>query len=572
MASSLSGFVLDPAKCSQLSMKEKRDLVHQIAQQSNSKDASEILSSFTRRELLEIICAEMGKERKYTGFTKFQMIEHLMKLVSLKSNGSNTDIPIAPTISPGNPKPGAKRQRNEDNPVPKVCGNVACKATLSQEDTFCRRCSCCICRNYDDNKDPSLWLTCGSEPPDEVNSCGISCHLKCALSHARSGIAKSAGRKLDGGLYCVSCGKVNGLMGLWRKQVLVAKEARRVDELCLRISLAEKILKGTERFKDLQKTVKAASKLLKDEIGPVELAGTRMVRGLVNRLSCGAEVQKLCSSALESFDSTFSGPPQADTVEKEPPTCRIHFEELSSTSVVIVLEYEESLFRNFLGCRLWHREYAAKDYSETPTFIVLRPEKRFKITGLLPLTEYFCKVLIFSNSSVLGVWEAKWATLVSPKFTSFKSLAENRPNHIHCHMESSNSSEIKFAPKQLYSPAQNNICPISFFPTTPNKPNEEKHEIPGFGCRRRTQETEYDFSVRAVKWLEQRGDIDADFRVKFLTWFSLKATKQERKVVSVFVDTLIDDPESLAGQLIHSFTDEICSYRDRVSRHGENFR
>lgn len=208
-----AGFVLDPDKCSQLSMKEKQELVHQIAQQSNSKDAAEILSSFTRRELLEIICAEMGKERKYTGFTKLQMIEHLMKLVSRNSNGSNTDSPIAPSISLGSQKPGIKRQRNEDNRVSQVCGNVACKATLSQDDAFCRRCSCCICQNYDDNKDPSLWLTCGSDPPDEVNSCGMSCHLKCALTHARAGIAKGAGRKLEGGFCCVSCGKVNNLMG-----------------------------------------------------------------------------------------------------------------------------------------------------------------------------------------------------------------------------------------------------------------------------------------------------------------------------------------------------------------------
>lgn len=253
--------------------------------------------------------------------------------------------------------------------------------------------------------------------------------------------------------------------------------------------------------------------------------------------------------------------------------CRIHFEELSPTSVVIVLEYEESLLKNFLGCRLWHRQFAVKDYSETPTFIVLRPESRFKITSLLPSTEYFCKVLIFSSSSVLGVWEAKWAT--PQKMTPFKSLPKNRPT-LHPHIESSNSSEIKFPPKQLYSPPKNGaaplIYPISFFPTTPCKPNEEKHESSGFWCRRRAQETEYDFSVRAVKWLEQRGNINEDFRVKFLTWFSLKATKQERKVVSVFIDTLIDDPESLAGQLIHSFTDEICCDRDRISQRGENFR
>ncbi|PQQ07418.1 VIN3-like protein 2 [Prunus yedoensis var. nudiflora] len=68
MQSLFSGFVLDPEKCSRLSLGEKRELVHEIAQWS--KDAPGILSSFTRRELLEIICAEMGKERKYRGYTK----------------------------------------------------------------------------------------------------------------------------------------------------------------------------------------------------------------------------------------------------------------------------------------------------------------------------------------------------------------------------------------------------------------------------------------------------------------------------------------------------------------------
>lgn len=115
------------------------------------------------------------------------------------------------------------------------------------------------------------------------------------------------------------------LCRLWRKQILVAKEARRVDELCLRITIAEKILKGTERFKDLQKTVKAASKMLKDEVGPVELAGAKMVRGLVNRLSCGAEVQKLCVSALEALDTTFCQPPRTDSVDEKPPSMFLSF-------------------------------------------------------------------------------------------------------------------------------------------------------------------------------------------------------------------------------------------------------
>ncbi|KOM47534.1 hypothetical protein LR48_Vigan07g123800 [Vigna angularis] len=47
--------------------------------------------------------------------------------------------------------------------------------------------------------------------------------------------------------------------------------------------------------------------------------------------------------------------------------------------------------------RLWHRA-STTDYPEQPTFIVLRPEKRFKLENLHPSTEYFCKA--FQNGLV----------------------------------------------------------------------------------------------------------------------------------------------------------------------------
>lgn len=98
---------------------------------------------------------------------------------------------------------------------------------------------------------------------------------------------------------------------------MVAKEARRVDVLCLRVFLSHKILKGTEQYKDLQKTMETAVKRLKNEVGPLDRVCTKMARGIVNRLSCGAEVQKLCTSAVEAFDSMFPDPYPADTDQKE---------------------------------------------------------------------------------------------------------------------------------------------------------------------------------------------------------------------------------------------------------------
>jgi hypothetical protein len=74
-------------------------------------------------------------------------------------------------------------------------------------------------------------------------------------------------------------------------------------------------------------------------------------------------------------------------------------------------------------------------------------------------------------------------------------------------------------------------------------------------------ENAYVFCVKVVRWLECEGHVEANFRVKFLTWLSLRATQREKKIVSVFVDTLIDDPASLAGQLRDTFSEAIYSNR-----------
>lgn len=225
----VSGYGIDSGKCSsKMSMEKKNEIIHEITQKSRA--ATEILKSFTRRELLEIIiCAEMGKGKKYTGYSKSQMIEHLLKMVSQKSERNSTLVFLLDKTLTGH-----KRLRNtvrsssvvlsDSNNTSletdgecvevKLCQNVACKAPLNPEFAFCKRCSCCICHCYDDNKDPSLWLICGSDSSNENDSCGMSCHLECALKHEKTGIVEnSLCEKLDGSFYCVSCGKINGLMG-----------------------------------------------------------------------------------------------------------------------------------------------------------------------------------------------------------------------------------------------------------------------------------------------------------------------------------------------------------------------
>ncbi|MED6174241.1 hypothetical protein PIB30_067233 [Stylosanthes scabra] len=311
-----------------------------------------------------------------------------------------------------------------------------------------------------------------------------------------------------------------------------------------------------------------------------------MTRRIVSRLSCGAEVQKLCSNAIESFDLKFSSNLfHSHANKKDTPTCSIHFEECLPTSVVLVLEYDDKLLKNFLGCRLWHR-ISTKEYPEQPTFIVLRPEKRFKLENLLPSTEYFCKASLFSNIGILGAAEAKWVTpceSVNPllnvishggnhssqspqrslvtamhKFSQEKTRtnAENHPvESANSHTRGSFEGFLSRPPSML--PFSHKTS-VAISPPTPYKINEMRQLI-ALTPRNCLKEHDYEHSVRVVKWLEHQGHIDELFRIRFLTWFSLKATQQERRVVSAFVDTLIDDPSSLADQLVHTFLDVICS-------------
>lgn len=91
-----------------------------------------------------------------------------------------------------------------------VCRNSACRASLPSADTFCTRCSCCICHLFDDNKDPSLWLVCTAES-DNLKLCGMSCHIECAIQKRKVGVINH--EQLDGSYSCASCGRVSDILG-----------------------------------------------------------------------------------------------------------------------------------------------------------------------------------------------------------------------------------------------------------------------------------------------------------------------------------------------------------------------
>lgn len=74
--------------------------------------------------------------------------------------------------------------------------------------------------------------------------------------------------------------------------------------------------------------------------------------------------------------------------------------------------------------------------------------------------------------------------------------------------------------------------------------------------------------VKIIRQLECSGHIQKDFRQKFLTWYSLRATPQETRVVKIFIDTFTDDPVALAEQLVDTFDDRVSIKRSATGSGG----
>ncbi|CAK9329848.1 unnamed protein product [Citrullus colocynthis] len=715
--SSSEGAALDPLRYSMMSMEEKRNLVYEISDQPH---ASELLQSWSRQEILEILCAEMGKERKYTGLTKLKIIENLLKIVGEKKSGSTEDVADLDSRSSPCLKI-TKRQRKIDQParlsvpvnhipisntksdsnIAVYCRNSACKATLNQDVKFCKRCSCCICYQYDDNKDPSLWLSCCSDPPFQGTSCGMSCHLECALKHEKCGISRGKQTGIEGTFCCASCGKVNDLHGCLRKQLMKAKETRRVDILCYRISLSKELLSEGEKYQDVYQIVDEAVKKLEAEVGPLTGVPVGTGRGIVNRLSSGPEVQKLCSLAIDTLDSLLS----TNILHQLPSsiiqdtdlvaTNFLRFEDVDATYVMVVVGTEDVSSGETVGYRLWHRKACETDYPIEPTCTLSQSNLRFVVRGLTPSSEYFFKAISFDGTGDLGTCEVQVSTAIpreddtsflaiersqSP-ITNFSELSnpssvEDETNNVmpcsdqtdsrtesylsYCKdsnkivitnlsedritctdvggggrakdsvllldgehvtrkssmlpdpnvskLEDRHSSEVHIIEGTSMNKGSNSAIQEGTkctpfvssseagLPVTPckmeilkdvlgrssrSKSNAKDRDNNGSGgeelrhgstSKKRNVERQdadctangisdkdFEYYVKLIRWLEREGHIEKNFRQKFLTWYSLRATTQEVRIVKSFVDNFIEDPSALAEQLVDTFSECISS-------------
>ncbi|KAF8389010.1 hypothetical protein HHK36_025695 [Tetracentron sinense] len=665
----------------------------------------------------ELLRTCFDKEKKRRASSKFQMTEKLLKMTKRASKNQEPRKTTSGQPVLTNSQPPKKQQRKGENPVrlapatelsPDVgcsntwmCKNSACRAILSIEDTFCKRCSCCICHLFDDNKDPSLWLVCTSESGD-LDSCGLSCHIECALQRQKVGVVDLGNlMQLDGSYCCVSCGKVSGILGYWKKQLVIAKDARRIDVLCYRISLSYRLLDGTSKFKQLHEIVGEAKAKLETEVGPVSGVSAKMARGIVSRLSVASNVQNLCSLAIEKAHTWLDSISNANPNHREdslPAACRLKFEEVTSSSLVIVLkELCSASSDNIKGYKLWYCKSREEMHPKEPMCVFPRAQRRSLISNLHPCTEYTFRIISYTEAGDLGHSEAKCFTKSVEIIHKNSDLAVKKEN-LHVEGSSSNAkrdpkittavgsssfkvrdlgkilrlawakeqgcldgfcsadveeccgrnSEMKpetfeedqprlvsrkldfdvlsvpdlnaeLTPPFESSRDEDNGCTSEQVveaeddavshdmeknnrarsngsgdsqtwmvkPTRKVPAVESQSEL----CGKRTESTSeeaydcdstlitgsslrfqrasnlldgsYEYCVKIIRWLECGGHIEQDFRMKFLTWFSLRSTEQERRVVNTFIQTLIDDPSSLAGQLVDSFSDIISSKRPR---------
>ncbi|PIN10748.1 hypothetical protein CDL12_16647 [Handroanthus impetiginosus] len=560
-----------------------------------------------------------------------------------------------------------------------ICKNSACRASLSANDAFCKRCSCCICHLFDDNKDPSLWLECTSES-GSGDACGLSCHIECALQHGKVGVVDLGSlMQLDGSYCCASCGKVSGILGCWKKQLIVAKDARRVDVLCYRIFLSYRLLDGTSRFNELHEFVKDAKIKLETEVGPVDGNSAKMARGIVSRLSVAVDVQRLCSLAVEKADELMALKSTAATNLIEgslPAACKFLFEEVTCSSVVVILiELSTSSDDDIKGYKLWYCKTKEETYSKEPARVFARDRRRIWIPNLQPCTEYSIRIISYTDTGDFGHSEVKFFTksveIIHKNYNSIAVIPDNDSSHdgetsiakqqdrassdieldsgfkvrdlgkilrlalAHekCCLQSLCGPDIKkchgvsdaakleteeqrmpsvsrqldlnvatvpdlneeFTPP-IESPRDvDNRCTFrrgveadddAFSHEAQRKPEEvpavdsrlaacqkRKHSTNGEiqdsdstltnGSPSRCLDENFEYCVKIIRWMEYEGYIDKDFRLKLLTWFSVRSTVQEQRVVNTFIQTLIDDPSSLAAQLVDSFSDIISSKKPR---------
>ncbi|MCO5586054.1 hypothetical protein L7F22_039993 [Adiantum nelumboides] len=471
-----------------------------------------------------------------------------------------------------------------------VCKNLACKAVLPEGAHFCRRCSCCICKEFDDNKDPSLWITCDHEE----EGCGLSCHVECALQKQVAGVIKKRGSVwLDGSFSCQSCGKISSLIGLWRRQLLAAKAARRVDVLCHRLSLSQRLLNGTVKYKEAHTLVDTSVKKLEAEVSLMEMDSAKLERCIVKRLSCDLEVQEMIDLALkqaESFANAQSVILDAhnagDREECEAECCTkgiestlVQHHETDATDAFtdcVLRDVNTNRGARNVGTNLQHHSCVESELIQIPTpesfggpvddigsAKAKEVERVKRHVQMNDLDDAYMGAFAMQRSKTDGFCEDGTSSGELEKQREELSVFSGAVDDSLLPLSKTANADVNdngIASSQSWA--------VQLHCYEAQKANETgiKQGIPHGGGD--TSFRIEEFTIGVVRWLECQGHLNTEFRMKFLTWYSLRATEHEKRVVITFIDTLRDSPASLAAQLVDAFEEKVNSKRQRAAELG----
>ncbi|KAI3827625.1 hypothetical protein L1987_01705 [Smallanthus sonchifolius] len=359
----------------------------------------------------------------------------------------------------------------------------------------------------------------------------------------------------------------------------IARDTRRVDILCYRVSLSQKLLAGTLQYQKLHNIVNEAMEKLEADVGPLTGLPVKRARGIVNRLSSGQKIQKLCALAVESVDSVLSHKTFGDPSILTP---TVKLENIFPTSISVILgSRDQPLTDNVRTHRyiMWHRNVEDKEYPTKPTCsLFAQSSTKFLLSGLTPSTQYVLKAVHFGDTRELGSKEITFHTSNDNK-TSLPTNSSSLSNPSSVEDEHNNAVN-----KQKDKEVAINTDVVNFSNTSRNYENNEKDfdpfapttstKLPITPCKmeslkdsilaRKTRTKasdgqDFGYYVKVIRRLEHEGHIDTGFRKKFLSWYSLRASQQEVRIVKVFVDALMEDPVSLAGQLVDTFSQVVTS-------------
>lgn len=258
----------------------------------------------------------------------------------------------------------------------------------------------------------------------------------------------------------------------------------------------------------------------------------------------------------------------------------IRFEEVRPTSITVILDSENVVSQGNLTYKLWHRKADDTNYPRDPSCENLRPNAGFNIAGLDPGTEYCFNVVSFDGANeLIKKLEARSSTasedMLSPA-TNCSSLSnpssvEDETNNDGGDHRADDAAPIEAVDEKGNKSAEEPgtecvpfVAVAGDLPITPCKLERSKpagKDLPESGPGKRDLE----YYVKIIRWLECEGHIEKNFRQKFLTWYSLRATRQEVQIVKVFVDTLVEEPASLAAQLVDTFSESVSSNRPASS-------